>query len=714
VSRPIRDTGPVTGDSDGCQHVAMRPPAWISTAVLAVLTAVGVLAAIGAVVIDVVLGVTGRGWPIGDGWSGAVPGVAMLVPGALVFRKRPWHPLATVMLAFGAFWAVDGFAASWVNLSITGPERLPFTRFAFWEYARLGSVLMLPVTLILVLFPDGRLPRGPVLRGLGVASIALGAVLPLYWLLQPRGTQASDSVEGAQLRLMHALDDPYLVLPASPEVWAATGAFVGPALAASLLAGVVVLLGRFRRADPVLRSQLRWVVWAALVLVVPLTLVQGVPVPLVKEIVGTAVIALLFVAITVAITRYRLYAIDGLISWSLVYGVLVAAVVLLDAIVVWTVGAVIGEQTSAVVAVVAASLVFAPLRERLHRFVRRLVHGQRDDPWGVVSGLAARLEASVGAREQLAEIAEAVAAAFASPFVRVRVERGGTVLEAAHGAETETLVRLPLEYRGERIGELAMAPGRRPRITRRDQALLGDLVRQAAAAVLGTETAAELQRIREGMVRTREEERHRLRRDLHDGLGPLLASIRLRIETGLNLLDVDRASAVEFLEAAVGDASEAVTDVRRLVHDLRPPALDDLGFARALEEQVARFRTDDLAVDLDLGPLPPLPPATEVAAYRIVSEALSNVVRHARARHVVVAVSAQDGGLLVRVADDGVGLPEHPVAGIGLRSQRERAEELGGTWRASSAGRTGTEVLATLPIEPVAPAPALVEVSGDR
>ena len=165
------------------------------------------------------------------------------------------------------------------------------------------------------------------------------------------------------------------------------------------------------------------------------------------------------------------------------------------------------------------------------------------------------------------------------------------------------------------------------RLSETDQRLLGDLLRQAAGAARAGALSASLQSAREGLVTAREEERRRLRRDLHDSLGPGLGAVTLRIETarGLAARDPERADAV--LEQAVADVGALLTDVRRLVHDLRPPALDELGLLGALRTLARRLSTEDLVIAVD-GEPGELAAAVEVAAFRIVSEALTNVVRH--------------------------------------------------------------------------------------
>ena len=162
----------------------------------------------------------------------------------------------------------------------------------------------------------------------------------------------------------------------------------------------------------------------------------------------------------------------------------------------------------------------------------------------------------------------------------------------------------------------------------------------------------------------REDDRRRIRRDLHDGLGPVLGGVALRLQAAGNAIDTDPARARELVALARTEVSDALDDVRRLVHDLRPPALDDLGLEAAVRQQADRVRSE-VDVDVTADGATGLPAAVEVAAYRIVSEALANVVKHAGARHVDVRLEGDAGALTVTVADDGRGIGPDVTAGVG-------------------------------------------------
>jgi signal transduction histidine kinase len=342
----------------------------------------------------------------------------------------------------------------------------------------------------------------------------------------------------------------------------------------------------------------------------------------------------------------------------------------------------------------------------------------------MVSSLAERLEQ---ADDLMAEVVGTIARAFRSPYVRMEVTQPGGLASVVEYGEPSPGTDFPLSYRGAPVGTLRVAPtpGEPPRAA--DRRLLADLVRQAGVAAHAVQRTEDLQRGRERLVAAREEERRRLRRDLHDGLGPVLGGLTLKLDTVRRLLRTDPGRAEEVVLGAKADVAGAMADVRRLVHDLRPPALDELGLAGAVEQQAQRFRrvhctggtdgTDGLRVDLDIdltaADLGGLPAAVEVAAYRIVSEALTNVARHARATWCRVRVERREGDLIVEIADDGRGVDPDSPMGIGLLSMEERAGELGGSCRVLARPGGGTLVRAVLPTRAVPQAgPAVPHGAG--
>jgi signal transduction histidine kinase len=268
-------------------------------------------------------------------------------------------------------------------------------------------------------------------------------------------------------------------------------------------------------------------------------------------------------------------------------------------------------------------------------------------------------------------------------------------------------VELPLRYQKETVGRLIVSP-RAPgeKFTAKEQQLLADIAGQIGPVASATRLTLALQRSRERLVLAREEERRRIRRDLHDGFGPTLASQTLKLDTVLEqLAEHDIQSAERHVAQLKSQTQEMVADIRRLVYELRPPALDELGLLEALRAHMAQVSGASgrlhISIEASPEPLPALPAAIEVAAYRIALEGVTNVIRHAEARECqvrfVVAEAEQPPQLIITVADDGRGLPATFHPGVGLTSMRERAAELGGTYAMSVPGQAGTLITAVLP-----------------
>lgn len=669
--------------------------------------AVGIaIAAVALSVLTVVLDLRNRGGvpaaaELDSGWAAVLSGLAQTLPGVLLLHRLPRHPIAWLLTLSGLVWIVDGFASSWAAYAIYTSPGLPGAAAAYWFYSRFGAVLLLGLPLLILLFPDGRLVAARWWRRLSVLSLALTALLPALLVAVPMSVMIRYHDAALPAEITRLAVDPFSVdLPY--EVWEPLLRIAYLAVIASLLVPFAVTVHRYRIASRERRAQIRWLLWAALLdmvlLFVPLENPPAVPAILF----GTA-IALTSAAIVGAVTKHRLYAIDRLLPATFLYGLLAVLVVAVDLAVFTLAGGVLGERDAALAAIAVVAVVYAPLRSRLWHAVRRLARGSREDPYSTMSTLAERLESAADPDEQLRAVARTLAEAFRLPYVRVEIERssGGRAV-VAHGTESGPTIALPVRYRGESVGRLVLCPGDGTALSDRDQRLLGDLVRQAAAAARATELSTELQQGRSRLVAAREEERRRIRRDLHDSLGPGLGAVALRIETARNLASSAPEQADDMLEQATAEVAAALADVRRLVHDLRPPALDELGLVRAIEQQAERFRLGGLQVQVEASPLGALPAGVEVAAYRIASEALTNVARHAAASRCDIALRLADGPALeLTVQDDGIGIAEEMTAGVGMLSLRERAAELGGVCSVSSPAGGGTVVRVRLPLDAV-------------
>ncbi len=636
----------------------------------------------------------------GTGWEIGLSGLLLAVPGALLLTRAPRNAVSWVVAGTALFWALDGLASSWLTYAVQSEPPLPGASLSFWFVQRFGAWLLFGLPLLLLLYPDGRLPTGR-WRTVSLVSLGCTAVLPVLVVTTPAaildrraGRQMPDAFAGLHL------DPTSLPLPEVVVLPLLHLAF--PLSAVGILLPLAVVVHRLRAAAGDDRRRMRWLLWAGVV--DALVMMGALLFPSSRVSIDLAVaIGLTGLAVTLGILRPRAVDIDRLLGGTLVYGGLAAGVVVLDLMVLGTAGVLLDdrfdERNALLVTLLVVAVGYVPLRAALWRLVRRWLLGEREDPYRVVSGLAERLERSDGTDQQLMAVAAAVAEAFRSPYVGVEVASvGGERLLAEHGRRPAAVQSLPIAYRGDEIGRLLLPErGVRAQLLSRDERLLADVVRQAAAAARASSLAAQLQASREQLVAAREEERRRLRRDLHDGLGPSLGAVVLRIDTARNLAADQPEEADRVLRRARDDVAAALADVRRLVHDLRPPALDDLGLTGAVRQQAERVLPPPVAATVTADDDGELPAAVEVAAYRIASEALANVARHARATRVDVALERGDGALVITVADDGVGIPPDAPAGVGLVSIRERAAELGGSCTVECPPDGGTVVRAVLP-----------------
>jgi len=411
--------------------------------------------------------------------------------------------------------------------------------------------------------------------------------------------------------------------------------------------------------------------------------------------------------LAIAIIRSRSWNIDVVVNRTMVYGALTLVTLFIYVFVVGALGNLLNSGDNTFVAILATGLVavlFQPLRDRMQRAVNRFMYGERDDPYTVLARLGQKLEATESTRTILPTIVETIAQALKIPYVAiVFTDPHGSRLVAAYGTSSPYQeIRYPLIYQNESFGELVLVQrSETESFTSNEQQLLADLAREVGVAAYNVRLTADLQRSREQLVMSREEERRRIRRDLHDGLGPVLASLGLKLDAARNRLREDLDGADALLMEIKSQTQDAIGDIRRLVYDLRPPALDELGFLSALKEYANSLSGNGLSVKIEHeDDFSDLPAAVEVAAYRIIIEALNNVSKHAKATKCLARLSG-NGELQIDITDNGVGLPKGLHSGVGTRSMQERAAELGGECTIHSGASGGTKVIARLPYKVV-------------
>jgi len=613
---------------------------------------------------------------------------AVAVVGAVITFAVPGNGVGWLLLAAAAaMGAGAALTQAGIHGVVTAPGSVPGAAYL----AAIGPGLqaagmLIAVVAVPVVFPDGRLP-GPRWRWLAWCTAAAVAFLFLGNVLSPHAQQD---------RLAHWQSP--LGLPGRYGHIADTLSAAGVLLAAAAAAGAVAgLITRWRRGGPLVRQQLLLLALAACpptVLLVAVILTGSVP----GWLFG-AVLLPLPVAIAIAILSHGLYDLRRAAHRTLLWLAMSGTVVGIYAVVVITAVALIPGHHAwwpSVFAAAIAALLLIPLRETLQRAVTRLVYGRWHEPYEVLAGLGERLEAAADVDRLLDAAVTELTTGLDLRDVSVCGLDGTSIAGAPTGAGTGTTIGL--QAYGATVGCLTYQPPHR-QLSVAEQRLLRDLARQLGGALHARLLREDLQRARERLVLAREEERRRLRRDLHDGIGPALAGLTLKTETARALLPPGTDGASQQLHDLSEEIRRTVVDVRRLVEGLRPPALDELGLAAACAQAAGRLTAGtDLAVSVRAsGDLPALPAAVEVAAYRIVVEAVTNTVRHASARRCDVSLIFAPAGLAVTITDDGTGLPTPSDHGNGLAIMRERAEELGGTATVTDAS-PGVIVAARLPV----------------
>lgn len=613
--------------------------------------------------------------------------------GAIVlFALRPRERATQLFLV-----AIGGLNAAVVLTRPGNSISLLFGPAALWNTVLFLNLswgwLFAPTLLLLVLSfprrvrPLARRPRQTValLYGLPLAAIAVTYVTSnIVPYLTALGLGALGVIVASVAVTMHtflSVRDPVVRAQAG---WLALGVVIGLAWwpASFVLGNVFPVLNQ-----PV--EQLPWWLW-------PWQLVPTLAFPL---------------CLGIAITRYRLFDIELVVNRALVYLALTACVVGIYVLVVGYLSWLFRVEENLSLSLVATGIVavaFAPLRNRLQRGVNRLMYGERDEPYRLLTRLGRQLESTLHPSSALALTVETVALALKLPYVAIALDRAGRLQTVAeYGDVRPESHRVPLVYAGDPIGELVVAsraPGEV--FTPADLRLLHDLARQIGVAAHAVALAADLEQARLRLVTERGEERRRLGSDLHDGVGHQLTGLSRQLERATRALTAEPQLAGRLLADSAWQLTALTRQVRVLAHELFPPELELLGLAGALRER-AQTR-DGLRVEVDASDrLPALPAEIQAAVYLIALEAMTNVEKHAAAQSCRLRLrcssppGSPNGAVLeLDVVDDGRGLPPNAGVGLGLVSMQARAAEVGGSCTIATHAGGGTAVHVRVPCPP--------------
>ena len=403
-------------------------------------------------------------------------------------------------------------------------------------------------------------------------------------------------------------------------------------------------------------------------------------------------------ALLVAVLGQRLWglrlAVNRTVAWSLLTAVLIVAYVALVGLSSLLVPG-IDDDVERVVATALIAAAIGPVRRFVQRRVDHLVHGESREPIRVVD----RVGRGIGRRDSPTELLGGVLDDLVSSLrldgaAIVVAERSGSDRTASFGNTSgdDGLV-LPLVLDEELIGSLSAWPRPGERLDGATQRALAALVPTVAVAARLAATAEALSESRARIAVARDEERRALRRELHDGLGPALAGVGYGMQAARNLLATDPTAAGQLLDRLAGELDARIEEVRSLARELVPPVLVDEGLPAALEELAERHRLTGLRVELEIGKLPVLEPATASSLYGIVVEAVRNVIRHAGATSCRISIGTDASGVLrLAVVDDGVGIAGDVASGVGLQSMQERADAIGAVLSVGRGAGGGTRV----------------------
>jgi signal transduction histidine kinase len=608
------------------------------------------------------------------GWSDLVLPAAWTASGALLVWLRPRNRVGLLLLAIGACQAVSQAAGLYgrYGVGVADPQ---------WPAARwvafLGMPLWIPgllplVSILPAIYPTGRLPSPRWRLPVGVVSAGI-ALLTLAML-----GGYNDAVPGRP--------------PVSIDLPVALRVPVGIAMVVGVVGGtgaiLVMSLVRLTRARAPERQQLALLLLVA----IPLLFLGALgPWHVVFVIAALAVPS----AIAIGVLRYGMLGIELVLRRGLVYVALTGAVLGIYLLLAAAAGSQLdGHPAAGVITAAVVAVGLTPLRDRLQVAVDRLVYGERADPLRAVLRMGDDVATSSDPDELLPAVLATVTRAVRAPGAVVESTDGRLLAICGVPAGGDDL---PLLVGGAGVGVL--------RVSRRtpnepyddqDRLLLTALAQQVAVVVRAQELAEALEAERDRVLTATVAERSRLRRDLHDGLGPSLSGLGLGLEavqSSLSHDDVDNATLL--LDRLHAEAGSAVTEVRRILDDLRPSALDDVGLISALRRQVDAA-SSEVPIMLELGNVAGLSSELETVVYRIVQEALTNAVRHAGAERITMRLHASGGRIALEVADDGAGFAGPRDGGLGLGSMKHRANAVGGTLTITS-GPTGTTVRADLP-----------------
>lgn len=642
------------------------------------------------------------------------------VVGVLIVHREPRNVVGWLMLVIGLIWGyivvTDGYVLYGYQTR-PGAVPRPDVVAALSSWAWLPAIGLMGTFLIL-LFPDGRPPST---RWRGVLWVS-GATIVVASV--------------AEVFLSGPVDSSVTV-PSNPlGISALDGVLTGVDLAIVLLpicilASAAGLVVRFRASRGVERLQLKWLATAgAFVALLYFATMLGTLFELNQDRspgwllslqdAGLVSFALIPAAIGVAILKHRLYGIDVVINKSVVFGALATFITAVYVLIVVGVGTLLGRGdrpnlTLSVAATAVVAVAFQPVRDKVQRFANRLVYGARATPYEVLADFADRVGGTYGASELLPMMARTVGEGVSAQRVEIWLAVGGALsLEAAWPGDgslpadrtaptSEELTGdrvVPVRHQGELLGAITVRKAPGEQLTPAEGRLLDDVAAQAGLVLRNVRLIEELRGSRQRLVRTQDQERRRLERNLHDGAQQSLVAVALMIRMVRARITDGTSPVADTLDRAADQLTAAIEELRELARGIHPAILTERGYAAAVATLAERCRVP-VVVDNRLDERPP--PEVEAAMYHVVAEGLTNVVKHARATEARVRTLREGDVIALEVSDDGVGGAD-PERGSGLRGLADRVAAVDGTFFLTERPGGGTLISCTFPVPSPVPA----------
>jgi signal transduction histidine kinase len=633
------------------------------------------------------------GW---DDFFGLVTDVALPVVGFVLASRRPGNRIGWLFLAGGLALALRAFAHHYgLHVLVAAPGSLPGGRVAIWFSNWIWPIPLASLAFVFLLFPDGHL-RSPRWRP---AAWFVGGAFALV---------TADALVTATRIWSHPFATSFGQL-GNLAVVAVTYVF----LFAALVVSVVALVVRFARSKGEERLQLKWFAAAAVLVVVMFAVTLPASLAIANAL-STLAFLCLFVAVAIAVLKYRLYDIDLVISKAVLYGSLAAFITAVYVALVVGVGTLAGNTRSPLLAALAAGVVavaFQPARQRAGRLANRVVYGRRATPYQVLSDFAQRIGGTYAAGDVLPQMAQIVAAGTGADnvvvWLRVSDEfqpgasSGGSPLPAPLPVDGQALptlpgsdLNVPIVHQGELLGAIAITMPKSEPLRPAGAQLVDDVASQAGLVLANAGLIEDLRASRQRLVTAQDETRRRLERNLHDGAQQDLVALAIKAKLAATTVDDDPAKQI--LGELQAEAADALANLRDLARGIYPPMLADLGLAAALAAQAGK---SPLPVTVEADGIGRFGQDTEAAVYFCCLEALQNTAKYAHASQARICVQAANGTLSFTVSDDGAGYDaRHTPMGSGLRNMADRLAALGGRLEVRSAPGQGTTITGLLPI----------------